>query len=112
MLEMLEKYIWLTLRKFFKIGLEKEEEREEENLLIVRIAQKSRDQKYNVGKIIQWRFKIPYPREYNPILNTTPGDIFWAHFGHFRRKIGQKYGNFRRFFAEIDHSAWPENPKN
>ena len=50
MLEMLEKYIWLTLRKFFKIGLEKEEEREEENLLIVRIARKSRDQKYNVGK--------------------------------------------------------------
>ena len=45
---------------------------------------------------------LPYPREYNPILNTTPGDIFWAHFGHFRRKIGQKYGNFRRFFAEID----------
>ena len=33
--------------------MEKEEEREEENLLIVRIAQKSRDQKYNVGKIIQ-----------------------------------------------------------
>ena len=52
------------------------------------------------------------------LLNTVsallepPGDIFWAHFGHFRRKIGQKYGNFRRFFAEIDHSAWPENPKN
>jgi len=57
-------------------------------------------------------FLLPYPPEYNPILNTTPGDIFWAHFGHFRRKIGQKYGNFRRFFAEIDHSAWPKNPKN
>ena len=28
-------------------------EKEKENLLIVRIAQKSRDQKYNVGKIIQ-----------------------------------------------------------
>jgi len=42
---MLGKYIWLTLREFFKIGLEKEEE--EENLLIVRIAWKSRDQKWD-----------------------------------------------------------------
>ena len=42
---MLGRYIWLTLREFFKIGLENKEKEEDENILIVRIARKSRDQK-------------------------------------------------------------------
>ena len=25
-----------------------------------------------------------------PLLIRTPGDTFWAHIGHFRRKIGEK----------------------
>ena len=33
-----------------------------------------------------FKFVIPYPRYCNPVLNRTPGDIFWAHFGHFRQK--------------------------
>ena len=45
------------------------------------------------------------------LLIRTPGDTFWAHYGQFFRKIGQKYGNFRQFFTEIDHSSWPKNPK-
>ena len=45
------------------------------------------------------------------LLIRTPGDTFWAHYGQFWQKIGQKHDNFRRFFAEIDHSAGPKNPK-
>ena len=56
--------------------------------------------------------KLPYPRQYNPILNTTPGDIFWAHFGHFQRKFVKNYSIFGQKFAKIDHCAWPKNQKN
>ena len=41
----------IDFKRIFQNWLKEKEK--EENLLIVRIAQKSRDQKYNVGKIIQ-----------------------------------------------------------
>jgi hypothetical protein len=42
-------------------------------------------QKWSLGKLI---YHIRANR--TPLLNKTPGDTFWAHYGHFRQKIGEK----------------------
>ena len=43
------------------------------------------------------------------LLIRTPGDTFWAHYGHFRQKIGKKLVSVSKF-VKIYHSAWPKNP--